>query len=75
MVRLQCDACGFECDHNTCGVMFAIAWLASGRTKLAYCSEYGPNTECRGVLRSYLTEKEIDSEMESAGYKTDGTPL
>ena len=74
MVTLRCDACGFVCDHTVCGVLFAVAWIASGRTKLAHCRDYGAKTNCPGVLgapsrttksirkcgRSDATEMELD---------------
>lgn len=75
MVTLRCDACDFVCDHTVCGVLFAVAWIASGRTKLAYCRDYGATTNCPGVLRSALTDGEIDSEMKAVGYDRDGTRL
>ena len=75
MVELKCDVCGFACEHTVCGVTFAVSWLASGRTKLAYCAKYGSKGDCKGVLRSNLSKDQIDSEMRANGYDPDGTPL
>jgi hypothetical protein len=68
MVQLKCDVCNFVCDHTVCGMTFAISWIASKRTKLAYCATYGSKGDCKGVLRSNLTEDQIDSEMKTNGY-------
>ena len=46
---------------------FALAWVASGRTKIARCRDYGAGCET-GVLRSGLDDPAIDAELRAAGY-------
>lgn len=75
MVLLTCDVCNFACEHTVCGIAFAASWIASGRSKLAHCADYGSKTDCPGVLRSHLTDDQIDSEMKASGYDRDGTRL
>lgn len=72
---MRCDVCDFVCDHTVCGITFAVSWIASGRTKLAHCAAYGAKGDCKGVLRSYLTDDQIDAEMKANGYDRDGTRL
>ena len=67
MVRFVCDACGHACDHTAFDMTFALAWVASGRTKLARCCDYGAGC-ATGVLRSGLDDAAIDAELRAAGY-------
>ena len=70
MVRLACDHCEYGCDHTRIGWRFAVRWYYSGKTTLAYCREFGGPSECPGVLRSRLTDAQINEEMTQAGYPT-----
>lgn len=74
-MRFTCDQCGHTCDHSVFGVRFAIAWIASGRTKIAQCCDYGARTDCCGILKSGLTDQEIDDELQSRGYDKCGNPV
>lgn len=70
MVRFVCDRCGYTCDHSAFDAAFGLAWIASGRTKLALCREYGARgAACSaGVLRSGLDDAAIDDALRRAGY-------
>ena len=68
MVRFACDRCKFATTHEVFGMDFAYRWLKSSRTEVARCSEFGAKTECDGILRSGLSDAQIDHEMETLGY-------
>ena len=68
MVRFECDRCKFAATHKVFGMDFAYRWLKSSRTEVARCSEFGAKTECDGILRSGLSDAQIDHEMETLGY-------
>ena len=68
MVTLTCDACGYSCDHTKMTLAFAMAWLRSGRTKVAHCRSFGGPATCGGVLRSGLTDAEVCAQVRAQGY-------
>ena len=68
MVRFECDRCHKVTTHNVFGMDFAYRWLKSNRAEVARCSEFGAKTECDGILRSGLSDAQIDNEMETMGY-------
>lgn len=68
MVQFVCDKCGHTCDQYTFGISFAIEWLKSNRTKLAFCKDFG-NEHCNGTLHSGLTEAEVYEQFCIHGYE------
>ena len=60
MVTLHCDSCNYKCEHTSLGIKFGIEWLKSGKTKLAYCSNFS-NTNCSGILQSGLSSNEVEN--------------
>ena len=68
MVTFTCDQCGHVATHTVFDYQFAVKWLRSNRTEVAKCSEYGSKTNCTGILRSGLTNNQIDEQMRKHGY-------
>ena len=68
MVNFICDQCGYMTTERAFTLSFAYKWLTSNRTEVALCSEFGTKSNCTGILRSGLNDKQINKEMQDKKY-------